>query len=568
MKMQARFAALSSILLVHVLLLAIGALRTSPTYDEIQHVPAGVMHWETTRFNFGYTNPPLPRYIATFLLTFTEHASRWDNVVRDSAHGHSSIGRQYAEINGPGYLWQVRIARIASIVFSLSGASICYIWARQLYSSNRAALIALSLWCFCPFVLGHGQLATVDVASAAFGTFLCYRSWIWVKSAAWHDVIALGIAAGLACLAKFTWFVVLLMLPFLAMYQLTDRERGIGRCICQVSAAFALALFVINCGYGFDGSFQTVASYQEFGRLGFIPQSLGSLHMPLPHYYILGIETLRGFVESQPRSYLLGQWQHGGWPHYYAIGLCVKLTCGTLVLLVLRVVTKRTFSVIGDYPLVVGAFIFALVSSQTGVGHHLRYAMPALPLLFIWLSGFFSLKHHWVISRIASAAITCQIVSSLATFPHSLSYFNEFVGGPRSGPKYFLDSNIDWGQDLLQLGRWQRENLNAKSNMDLIYFGTMQPSLAGVRHIGSVNDDPEQIIVPPELLAISVNFLYGMKHSVHYRMRNELRHEAPIDSLRLLEPYDMAGYSIYIFSREQIETAKLVKKADEQGSEQ
>jgi hypothetical protein len=43
------------------------------------------------------------------------------------------------------------------------------------------------------------------------------------------------------------------------------------------------------------------------------------------------------------------------------------------------------------------------------------------------------------------------VASSLWIYPHSLSYFNESIGGPLNGPKHLLGSNVDWGQDLFCL---------------------------------------------------------------------------------------------------------------------
>ena len=35
--------------------------------------------------------------------------------------------------------------------------------------------------------------------------------------------------------------------------------------------------------------------------------------------------------------------------------------------------------------------------------------------------------------------------------PDYLAFFNFASGGPRSGPQYISDSNIDWGQDVKKL---------------------------------------------------------------------------------------------------------------------
>lgn len=49
------------------------------------------------------------------------------------------------------------------------------------------------------------------------------------------------------------------------------------------------------------------------------------------------------------------------------------------------------------------------------------------------------------------------IASSLWIYPHSLSYFNESIGGPLNGPYHLLGSNTDWGQDLLYLKKWNQQ---------------------------------------------------------------------------------------------------------------
>lgn len=57
------------------------------------------------------------------------------------------------------------------------------------------------------------------------------------------------------------------------------------------------------------------------------------------------------------------------------------------------------------------------------------------------------------------------MASSLWIYPHSLSYFNELVGGPRGGPNHlgaWGDSNFDWGQDLLYLKRWLERHPEAE----------------------------------------------------------------------------------------------------------
>jgi hypothetical protein len=133
--------------------------------------------------------------------------------------------------------------------------------------------------------------------------------------------------------------------------------------------------------------------------------------------------------------------------------------------------------------------ILFFVSSQTGFNHHSRYILHAMPFLYITIGRLFS-KHGergriiapistpaspgcwgpWATSLAlplapwlaGGIALTWSVASSLAIYPHSLSYFNELAGGPENGHAHLVDSNIDWGQDLLYLKAWIDEHPEAR----------------------------------------------------------------------------------------------------------
>ena len=102
------------------------------------------------------------------------------------------------------------------------------------------------------------------------------------------------------------------------------------------------------------------------------------------------------------------------------------------------------------------AVVLVLVSSQTGFNHHMRYILPIFPFVFVAtgkLAYFFRSDRPW--TRLAILALLgWAVFSSLRVYPHSMSYFNELAGGPENGHNYLVDSNIDWGQDLLELRDW------------------------------------------------------------------------------------------------------------------
>jgi hypothetical protein len=336
----------------------------------------------------------------------------------------------------------------------------------------------------------------------------------------------------------------------------------------------------------------------------FAGQWFGAVPVPVPENYLLGIDVQRFDFEKGKWSYLRGVQQEGGWWYYYLYAMLVKLPIGTLCLLGLTCILKvtlasrramrqpmnepqsrpgalgavarlsashnRRLKVFDEVALLAPAVIvITLVSSQTGFNRYLRYVLPAFPFLFIWASqaaervchsqssgGFKSVARlsrvpvslQWpVLQPLTSVFLAASTVSSLAIFPHSLSYFNELAGGPRNGPAHLLDANIDWGQDLLYLKRWYVQHPDARP-FHLAWFGFIDPSLAGIQfapvpQIPDVRESPDgpvaEFIPPPGWYAISINELYGYNHIGH--------RDDDYAWLRRRRPVAYVGYSALIY---------------------
>ncbi len=83
-----------------------------------------------------------------------------------------------------------------------------------------------------------------------------------------------------------------------------------------------------------------------------------------------------------------------------------------------------------------------------------------------------------IIQTLVAASLCWFLASSLWIYPHSLSYFNESIGGPLNGPKHLLGSSVDWGQGLRHLS-WSRETSDAA--MVLADVGYYDPNHIGLR---------------------------------------------------------------------------------------
>ncbi len=247
-----------------------------------------------------------------------------------------------------------------------------------------------------------------------------------------------------------------------------------------------LSIYVINLGYAFEGTFQRLDSYvfrssllagdaeteAEFGSLPgnrFSDTWLGSILVPLPANYVLGIDAQKREFEDKMWSFLRGEWRLGGWWHYYLYALAIKVPLGTWLLAGLALgsgLRWRGYESTWRDELVLivpVAVLLFLVSSQTGFNHHVRYVLPIFPFAYIWISrvAVVAARSRWVGCAVA-VALAWSVASSLFIYPHSLSYFNELVGGPIHGHAHLHDSNIDWGQDLLYLKRWLDEHPEAQ----------------------------------------------------------------------------------------------------------
>jgi Dolichyl-phosphate-mannose-protein mannosyltransferase len=383
-------------------------------------------------------------------------------------------------VNGEKSFWYFTVARWACISLSLLGGYTCFRWARELYGIV-AGLLALTLWCMCPNIMAHGQLITPDAGATSLGVVASYLFWRWLRQPTWTRTVWVGGVLGLAELAKMTWIMLFILWPALwAVRRLVEHKNVLWKtCRCQslqMALMLVLALYVVNVGYGFEGSFRQLGQFEFVSRVlsgrdtgdagangmrsgnRFRGTCLASVPVPLPANYVMGIDVQRAEFESRKLSYLHGEWRLGGWWYYYLYALAIKVPVGTLILamaaLALRVCRPGPTGLWLEELVLLATVsgVLILVSSQTGFNHHLRYVLLIFPFAFIWISGVaVVMEGSWKARLLVGGATVWAAVSSLCVYPHSLSYFNELVGGPRQGHAYLLESNIDWGQDLLFL---------------------------------------------------------------------------------------------------------------------
>ncbi|MDB5342883.1 MAG: family glycosyltransferase, 4-amino-4-deoxy-L-arabinose transferase [Schlesneria sp.] len=552
-----------TVLLIHACLLWRLALINTPVFDEIAHLPAGLIHWKSGCFDAYRVNPPLMRMIATCPLLFMNAKLSRQTVSSDPySRDEFLLGRLFLQENENDYFDYFAICRCALIPISLLGGWMCRNWARELYG-EASGRIALLLWCFCPNILAWGSLITPDLGAAAFGVTAGYAFWRWLKAPTWKHTFVAGFCMGLAELSKSTWIILFVLWPVIWLCWYWQMRTAFRKSAVQCAAISLIALYVLNSGYAWEGSFCRLGDFRFVSTtLGgmeahavpgnrFRESLLASLPLPVPANYVKGIDVQRYDFERGKWSYLRGEQRFGGWYYYYLYALTVKLPLGTLLLTAISAFTLVCVSryrqdVRHDFILLAPAIaIIIVVSSQTGFNRYLRYVLPAAPFIYIFASrvGMECARSSLLLRRTSEAAVFCVIVASVSTYPHSLSYFNLLAGGPAGGPAHLLDANIDWGQDLFELKRIVEQHPEM-GTIRLAYFGIIEPRLAHFPHeilkpIHEEDGDATRLAIAPGWYAISVNHVHG------YRYRDG---DIPIYThFKALTPKYMAGYSIYIY---------------------
>lgn len=506
------------IVFIHIILCVYGAYVHSPTNDEPAYLVSGISHWELNRFDLCKVSPPLVRLTAALPVLFANPKLNWTRYnTNRGVRAEHFVGQDFLIANAERSFWLFTLARWACIPFSLIGAWVSYRWTKELFGQN-AAYAALLLWCFSPNILAHAQLLTPDIAVTALSLASCYTFWHWSRSPSWTGAIVWGTVLGFAVLAK-TNAVILYPALFLGfiMSALLERYRIEWRSLINIALGVIVSLYIINLGYGFEGTFRPLGEYHflsktfagETGENRFQEGALHSIPVPFPSSFIEGIDIQKKDFENKQghfKTYFRGKLYDHGWWWYYIYVIGVKVPEGIWLLGVIGILSllkldKSLRIQCLCYVIIPGVFLFLLPCSQTGFGHSLRYVLPALP--FALIVAVASFTGAAIKKYVATCLLLWAIYSSLACYPHNLAYFNQLAGGPNNGHSHLLDGNLDWGQDLLFIQDWITKHPQNKP-VYVTYSGFLPHSFLGM----AFNEIPEDKSISPGFYILSVNYLH------------------------------------------------------------
>jgi hypothetical protein len=476
-------AGLALVVLVCTLLAASTWRTFGHTWDEPEHLAAGLELLDRGKYEYDTEHPPIARALIA-LGPYLAGARSFGTPPPDGVQ--EGIDILYA---GGHYDRTLTLARLGTLPFLAVLLLSMWLWARWVARSNGEALLGVVLLGSVPPVLGHAALATLDVPGTATTLLALYLLQRWLLSGATRDCILFGLAAGVAVATKLSAvpFIGLGMLVLAGVQALTDsaghhfahEQRSWVRRLRGLALVGLAACVPILLSYG-PRSIDLTTLPPRFNwamdyLLGSDPSAhetlrglIGHLWLPQGFWAFLeGIAALKAHNDTGHLSFLLGQYRAGGWWYFYLVDLAVKtplplLICGPIGMCMLAWdgLRERNAWRIAPLVLFLTILVFASLFSRINIG--IRHVLILYP--FMALGGAYLLASAWRAlnrtvhpgpwARLGTAVVLALVTWQLSTLwtanPDYFPYFNETVSHPEA---VLVDSDLDWGQDLRRLER-------------------------------------------------------------------------------------------------------------------
>jgi 4-amino-4-deoxy-L-arabinose transferase-like glycosyltransferase len=572
----ARVASLLSALLLAIMCvnLLTAMAHKSITTDEIPLIPAAYFHLVTSDFRLVSEHPPLAKLLAGTPLLFLQlnrdartptPEEYWTFTVHFWEENRADFGRIS--------FW----SRVPLIALTVALGILVFVFARDLFGA-RAAVLAVALFSLEPTVLAHGRIVQTDIP-ATFGYLLFfYALYCYTRAPTWMRALALGLAAGVALIAKFSMLIAAPVLA-LAFALFLWRAPRVGRTRTRVFADACIvllaSLLVIHAAYAFDSRALSdadarwvAASFPAHAES--VMRMMRALSHVLPTDFVLGVFwQIHHNAEGHPAS-LLGAYSRTGWWYYFPVAFALKTTLPFLLLSLASLAwgcrefystrERRFLWLLAPFAI----YTALVMSSRIDIG--VRYYLPAYPFLFI-LSGALldRLMSGAIFARLTSAkltsatrarraglVVTCVllgwcVVEAARVYPDYIPYMNQLARG-RPHWQMLSDSNVEWGDDIRGMAEYLRARGETRVRGALL-GGHFTPQYYGIEFWNVLIFTDAQMPAT-RYVAVGASFLNGSPVPLTpppTRALTEAEMYNFFDAYRRRTPEAVIGGSIYLY---------------------
>jgi 4-amino-4-deoxy-L-arabinose transferase-like glycosyltransferase len=582
-------------------------LDKSAAFDEPLHFVSAWLQTHYGEFRCNPEDPPLWKYyIAVGTnkddLQFDFKNSNWTWMLRAIPGGEvlftDKVLYQTAG-NNPDELLRAAHARMVALGVVLAAAIAWWAWR---LAGPVAGVVAVAAFAFDPNFLANTPVVKNDVPITLLFVLLMGVVWLAGERATVWRCAAIILIVAAAVMTKFSGLLALPLLsialfcramlssswPFLR-WNLSTRLR---RLVASVGLVFGCVLFTYFATWAcyqfrfgpspdpdikFDFkqpildiaenemqlSFDPVpteASIADFNKwiLEWKGDPVVSIGRFINAHHLLPQACLYGFLYTYGtsmarRAFLCGDIRIQGWWYYFPLAMLFKTPLATLIALaasaVFCVALVRRSRVRDAWPIFAlgAAPVFYMVTAmRSNLNIGLRHVLPVYPFLFI----FIGVMAATALARYPKTTGCLMVLllggllgETLAAYPNFIPFFNVAAGGSSGGIRLLSDANLDWGQDLPALARWQREHPDHQ--LYLSQFGLPDPRYYGIPYIemggaGLSQDDEKVPNGLPPVYAISAVNLQGtyipaaLYHDVYERFKK-------------MKPFEVLNGTIYLF---------------------
>ncbi len=499
---------------MHAWLAVSAGLEKSFTFDEVGHLTGGFSYWHNNDYRLHPENGNLPQRWAALPLVAAGATMPVTNLEAWHRSDVWTIGDQFLFRGGNNTVFFLACARSMMVLFSVGTGLLVFLWSRRLWG-DHGALLSLTLFALCPNFLAHGALVTSDVAMTFFFMATTTAWWWHLRHPSWTSWAVSAVTLGLACLAKFSFLLLVPMFGLLAIWQMVapdektaEKRIPVRQLLLSAGGHIAVAWFMIWMAFGFrytafapglpEGQ-QFYASWevilQKQGPMAWFFNVTRTLHL-FPEAFLQGLAFVLS-ASKQRGAFLNGEFSIHGWAWFFPYAFWVKTPPAQLLAYALAAImglerahalgssfrTRATILLSGlrkAAPLFVVFAVYWAVSLTTSLNIGHRHILPAYPALFVLAGAITAWGSPRWRTWVAGGLVIWAAVTSFAIRPHYLAYFNDFAGGPARAHRHLVDSSLDWGQDLPGLAEWIAQNHRPGEMVYLSYFGSAPFSYYGI----------------------------------------------------------------------------------------
>ncbi len=510
------------IISISVILSITSSWNDSIIVDEVPHIGAGYSYLVTGDMRLNPEHPPLAKDLAALPLTvlnLNQDAFK-SRFWQTDLNGQWEFGRLLIFNSGNDADLIKHLTRLPMLLFFILSTILIFKWTRKLYG-DAGAITALVLFSFSPTIIAHSRFVTTDTP-ALFGVLLgTYFFLKYLRKQTRKNLLIAGLVLGVALITKFSTFLLVPFFVFLALIYgfinttITTDERWLITKIKQSTKTTLSSILIIviaflvvvwpvyyfhTVNYPVENQYHDTRELLEsYGNRTFADPIVWASGQPVIRgiaHYGLGLLRATQRAIGGNTTYFLGDVSRTAWSKYFPIVYFIKEPLpwwGLVVLAILMLgwqlknVAKESISrghhFIRNHPdeftMLLWLAVYWTVSIKGNLNIGVRHLLPIYPFTIILVSGQLARLSEMARAKsrqifnsflvVFAVLIGWYIFESINIYPYYLTYFNQVAGGPSGGYNYVVDSNLDWGQDLIRFSKWVEENKIPKIEFD--YFG-------------------------------------------------------------------------------------------------